>query len=66
VDPYEYKDANCGGHAVLLISYSTGIKDHLMFANSWGIDFADGGFFRLESEESLPGLAYYHVYGNEE
>ncbi|XP_021959380.2 uncharacterized protein LOC110855270 [Folsomia candida] len=47
-----------GGHAVLLVKCE---PDGLVFMNSWGTGWADGGYFRLENEDVL-GLKFYDVF----
>ena len=38
----------------------------LTFMNSWGQEFADGGFFRVEDENVLNETTFYDVYWEEE
>ena len=52
----EYKP--CGGHAVVLTSYDA---ESLRLMNSYGKDFADGGFFRVQDADVL-GLKFVDVY----
>ncbi|OXA54703.1 hypothetical protein Fcan01_10566 [Folsomia candida] len=47
-----------GGHAVLLVKCE---PDGLVFMNSWGTGWADGGFFRVENADVL-GLKFYDVF----
>ncbi|OXA43242.1 uncharacterized protein LOC118438559 [Folsomia candida] len=47
-----------GRHVVLLVDYE---PNALVFMNSWGIDFADGGYFRVENADVL-GLEFYDVF----
>ena len=43
-----------GGHSVLLIEIGKeGERKYLRFLNSWGIDWADGGTFKVESIDVL-------------
>lgn len=50
------------GHAVVL----TGCHpDCLRLMNSWGPDFADGGFFRVKDQAVLDNTTFYDVYWNE-
>ena len=46
------------GHAVVLIKCE---PTSLIFMNSWGTDFADGGFFRVRNQAVLD-LQFYDVY----
>ena len=47
-----------GGHAAVLTSYDA---ESLRLMNSWGEDFADGGFFRVQEADVL-GLKFVDVY----
>ena len=48
-----------GGHAVVL----TGCAPKcLTFMNSWGQEWADGGFFRVEDKNVLNNMKFYDVY----
>ncbi|XP_068678870.1 uncharacterized protein [Montipora foliosa] len=47
-----------GGHAVVLTSYDA---ESLRLMNSYGEDFADGGFFRVQDADVL-GLKFVDVY----
>ena len=38
----------------------------LVFMNSWGQDFADGGFFRVQNGKVLHDMQFYDVYWEEE
>ena len=50
---------NISGHAVVLIS----VEEHsLLFLNSWGKQFADNGYFRIENENVLCILSFMDVY----
>lgn len=40
--------------------------DCLTFMNSWGQDFADGGFFRVENQSVLNDTKFYDVYWTED
>ncbi|CAF4555109.1 unnamed protein product, partial [Rotaria sp. Silwood2] len=46
------------GHAIVLMKCD---PTSLTFMNSWGTDFADGGFFRVRNQAVL-NLQYYDVY----
>ena len=48
-----------GGHAVVLIRCD---PDCLTFMNSWGTEFADEGFFRVEDQSVLNDMKFYDVY----
>ena len=50
---------NQAGHAVVLINFE---PDCLTFMNSWGTDFADGGFFRIKDQSVLHDFNFYDVY----
>ena len=54
---------NSKGHAVVLMRYD---RDYLTFMNSYGTEFADGGFFRVENEMVLNKTQFYDVYWTEE
>jgi len=47
------------GHAVVLTSYDA---ESLRLMNSWGDDWADNGFFRVQDENVLPGLKFFDVF----
>ncbi|KAH3791199.1 uncharacterized protein LOC127838817 [Dreissena polymorpha] len=49
------------GHAVVVTSYT---NDFLVLMNSWGVNWADNGFFRVESADVL-GLECMDVYWTE-
>ncbi len=49
------------GHAVVLTSFGV---DHLRFMNSWGTNWADNGFFRVQSHV-FPVLEYYDIHWTE-
>lgn len=46
------------GHAVVLIRYDA---SSLGVMNSWGEDWADGGFFKIENADTL-NLIFYDIY----
>eukprot|EP01035_Chromulina_nebulosa_P016962 gene16962-22456_t len=52
-------DPDGGGHAVILIKCS---PTHLTFCNSWGIDFADKGLFRVENSSVLHHMKFFDVF----
>ena len=47
------------GHAVVLTSYNS---KSLTFMNSWGANWADGGFFSVENTEVFERMKFYDVY----
>ncbi|XP_062499789.1 uncharacterized protein LOC134177092 [Corticium candelabrum] len=47
------------GHAVVLTGCDS---DCLTFMNSWGHEFADGGFFRVEDQNVLHQTTFYDIY----
>ena len=51
------------GHAVVLIRCS---PDRLVFMNSWGQGWADGGFFSVKDSEVLNNVKFFDVYWTEE
>lgn len=55
-------DANPGGHAVVLMKCA---PNCLTFMNSWGQQFADGGFFNVENQSVLNDTKFYDVYWTE-
>jgi hypothetical protein len=55
---------NCdSGHAVVLTECA---PDYLKYMNSWGQDFADGGFFRVEDQSVFSNTEFYDVYSTVE
>ena len=52
-----------GGHAVVLIRCH---PNCLVFMNSWGQKFADGGFFRIQDEKVLHSMEFFDVYWEED
>lgn len=58
LDSKHHSTSNPGGHAVVLTSYSA---DSLRLMNSWGDDWADNGFFRVENADVL-GLEFVDVF----
>ena len=46
------------GHAVILANFDS---NHLRFMNSWGADWADGGFFKIQNAEVLK-MQFMRVY----
>jgi len=48
-----------GGHAVVLMRCD---PNCLTYMNSWGQNFADGGFFRVKDESVLNGTTFFDVY----
>ena len=53
------KDDTAGGHAVILISIE---KCGLKFLNSWGKNWGDNGYFRIENENVLNDLQFMDVF----
>lgn len=53
-----YLISNTSGHAVVLTSYNS---ESLRLMNSWGENWADRGFFKVEKAEVL-GLEFIDVY----
>jgi hypothetical protein len=58
VSPQSSWTSNLEGHAVVL---SRCDPYSLTFINSWGTNFADGGYFKVQDSSTL-GLRYYDVY----
>jgi len=58
LDSKHHSTINPGGHAVVLTSYDAG---SLRLMNSWGDDWADNGFFRVQNANVLPGLKFFDV-----
>ena len=52
-----------GGHAVVLIRCH---PNCLVFMNSWGQAFGDGGLFRVENEKVLHNMEFFDVYWDED
>ena len=52
-----------GGHAVVLTRCD---PDCLTLMNSWGTDWADGGFFRVTDQSVLNEMEFYDVYWTED
>ena len=59
LDSKHYSTRKPGGHAVVLTSYDA---DSLRLMNSWGDDWADNGFFRVQDANVLPGLKFFKVF----
>ena len=51
------------GHAVVLTSYDA---ESLRLMNSWGDDWADNGFFRVQNANVLPCLKFFDVFWTED
>ncbi|XP_067024301.1 uncharacterized protein [Acropora muricata] len=58
LDSKHYSKSDAGGHAVVLTSYDA---DSLRLMNSWGDDWADQGFFRVQNSDVL-GLKFVDVF----
>lgn len=56
------KHTKPGGHAVVLMRCD---PHCLTFMNSWGQNFADGGFFRVKDQAVLNETKFYDVYWTE-
>ena len=52
-----------GGHAAVLIRC---LPNCLVFMNSWGQRFGDGGFFRVQDERVLHNMEFFDIYWEEE
>ena len=48
-----------GGHAVVLTSIE---KNSLKFLNSWGKNFGDKGYFRIENEKVLDDIQFMDIF----
>eukprot|EP01083_Nonionella_stella_P100328 282830_1 len=48
-----------GSHAVVLIRCQ---RNCLVFMNSWGTDWADNGFFRIQNTDVLRKMRFFDVY----
>jgi len=61
LDSKHHSTSNPGGHAVVLTSYDA---QSLCLMNSWGDDWADNGFFRVQNAKInvLPGLKFFDVF----
>ena len=58
LDSKHHSTCKPGGHAVVLTSYDA---KSLRLMNSWGDDWADNGFFRVQNANVLPGLIFFDV-----
>jgi len=58
LDSKHHSTSNPGGHAVVLTSYDA---ESLRLMNSWGDDWADNGFFRVQNADVL-GLKFFDVF----
>ena len=58
LDSKHVSTSDAGGHAVVLTSYDA---DSLRLMNSWGDDWADQGFFRVQNSDVL-GLEFFDVF----
>ena len=50
-------------HVVVLIRCH---PNYLLFMNSWGEDFVDGGFFRVRDENVFHKMEFFDVYWEED
>ena len=48
-----------GGHAVVLVEIE---ENCLKFLNSWGKDFGDNGYFRIENENVLDKIKFMDIF----
>ena len=53
------KDDEDERHAVLLTSFTS---KFLRFMNSWGTEWGDGGFFKIENSETLREMSFIKIY----
>ena len=58
LDSKHHSTSDPGGHAVVLTSYDA---ESLHLMNSWGDDWADNGFFRVQNSDVL-GLEFVDVF----
>ncbi|XP_044182298.1 uncharacterized protein LOC122963071 [Acropora millepora] len=58
LDSKHFSTSDAEGHAVVLTSYDA---DSLRLMNSWGDDWADQGFFRVQNSDVL-GLKFFDVF----
>ena len=58
LDSKRYSESEPGGHAVVLTSYDA---ESFRLMNSWGDDWADQGFFRVQNSDVL-GLKFVDVF----
>ena len=59
LDSKHHSESKPGGHAVVLTSYDA---QSLCLMNSWGDDWANNGFFRVQNANTLPGLTFFDVF----
>ena len=62
IDITDRDDPNTEGHSVVLTSFDS---ESLRLLNSWGCQWADMGFFRVQNEDVL-GLEFIEVYWEED
>ena len=62
IDITDRADPNTEGHSVVLTSFDS---ESLRLLNSWGCQWADMGFFRVQNEDVL-GLEFIEVYWEED
>ena len=55
--PYD-RQPRTKGHAVVLASHG---ENYLRFINSWGTEWADGGFFKIK-DASVLGMSFTRIY----
>ena len=61
LDERQHSTSEPRGHAVVLTSYDA---ESLRLMNSWGVDWADNGFFRVQNADVL-GLEFADVFWTE-
>ena len=59
LDSKHHSESKPGGHAVVLTSYDA---QSLCLMNSWGDDWANNGFFRVQNANTLPRLTFFDVF----
>ena len=60
-----YSNSSCSlpNHAVLIVGYGREAgKDYWLIKNAWGADWGDKGYFKLERNKNMCGIARYAIY----
>ena len=57
--PVNNINSTAGGHAVVLVEIE---ENCLKFLNSWGKDFGDNGYFRIENENVLDNIEFMDIF----